>query len=956
MVVPTDIDGKRRKLESDSSSSSIPVRYSRIFSPFRTIGHVSDGTPFAIGTLGQTFYIATVVGRSFQIYDAATLHLLFVSHTQTPVPITSIEAHFQYVFCSYGNKIGVFRRGRLEHEFAIPGTDDDIVKLLVFGNYIVAATTSALHIFEKRSSKSAFATEFYASVPINSLYGTIVDISHLPTQINKVVVATSSTLLVVNVRSTKLIYATDSELFSGITCIEPTPALDVIAVGDDTGRFVVYNVRKNRILQKISTGSNAPVTSISFRTDGTPHAVCSLRSGELFFYDLARKSRVHILRNAHKEAYGGATKAVFLNGQPIVVSTGPDNSLKEFVFDPVLSTTNSAIITPPRHLRSRGGHSAPPTCLLFADNKSHYLQSASQDRSFWTFSLRKDAQSQEMSQKQSREKNGKRVAGVVSQYRDKFPPITMMAQENAREGEWDNIVTAHQEETFARTWDSRNRKVGKYELATIDGGVVKAVAMTQCGNFALIGSSKGGIGVYNVQSGKLRKMYRLHKKAVTGVAVDGMNRKMVSCGLDGIVGFYDFSMSHYLGKLQLDSPITQLVYHRSSDLVALALDDMSIVVIDASTQRIVRQLFGHRNRITALDFSADGRWLVSASLDSTIRTWDLPTGSCIDGIKLDSIATCLKISPQGDYMATAHVNGLGVSLWTNKAQFHPVSTRNIEEESEFANITLPNVSGDGGATILEGAFEENEEPDRTSAVAGYVSPLQLDDSLVTLSHCSTSKFSTLYHLDTIRRRNKPADPVEKPESVPFFMQISGDAVGDRARTAEEGGAANVEQKAEQSESSSRLLSLNDRNSHQFESEFTRLLRTAGQSGEPDYGSFIGFLVDLSPANTDLEVRSLSTVAPFNELVWFLGALKYGFQENRNFELLTAIMAILLRVHGDVIYDLKQKAANKSEENYSEAIRVIEALNACADVSLAENSKVDELVKYCSSVMNLVTTA
>ncbi|KAH3661697.1 hypothetical protein OGAPHI_006547 [Ogataea philodendri] len=894
---------KRQKV--GASGAATKVRKSKIFSPFRIIGHVSNGVPFAVGTLGQTFYIATVVGRSFQIYDAATLHLLFVSSNQTESPIRSITAHFHYIYCSYGNKIGIFRRGKLEKELVAP-TADSINKVEIFGNYLVAVTNSSLFVFEKKDQK--YATEYYGEIKVNSLNGEIVDIVHPPTYVNKVVVATTSHLLIFNVRSSKLVYSSE-EFVDGITCVECAPALDILAVGNGVGSFSIYNLKKGKVLKSVNTGSNSKITSLSFRTDGSPHIASSMVNGDLFFYDLEKKARVHVLRNAHKQVCGGVSKVQFLNGQPILVTTGADNSLKEYVFDPALSS-NSSVVSPPRHLRSRGGHSAPPSCISFADSKSHFLQSASQDRSFWTFSLRKDAQSQEMSQRQSAVKDNKRQAGISSGFKDKFPPITMIAQENAREGEWANIVTAHQDETFARTWDSRNKKVGKHTFDTIDGGIVKAVSITQCGNFALVGSSLGGIGVYNLQSGKIRKNYKLHKKTVTGVAVDGMNRKMVSCGLDGLVGFYDFSQSRYLGKLQLDAPITQMVYHRGSDLVAFALDDLSIVVVDTAAQKIVRQLFGHSNRITAMDFSPDGRWIVSASLDSTIRTWDLPTGGCIDGIMVPNTVTSLKMSPLGDYLATTHVNGVGISLWTNRSQFRPISTKHIEE-TEFATMMLPNVSGENGASVLDGAFVEEEE----AATGTYVSVAQIDKELVTLSLQPRSKFNTIMHLDTIKMRNKPTEAPKKPEAAPFFLQ----------------------QPAEESKTEeSRLMKLDSAVS--FESEFTKLLREGEDAG---YDQFVDYLVAMSPANLDLELRTLQTTEPYTELKRFIKAISHGIKQNTNYELLVAIISVFMKIHADVLYNLEGEVAD--------------VLNEWDELASTTNNKMDDMTKYCSAVINFITT-
>ena len=96
--------------------------------------------------------------------------------------------------------------------------------------------------------------------------------------------------------------------------------------------------------------------------------------------------------------------------------------------------------------------------------------------------------------------------------REKFPEIISISSSYAREGDWENIITAHKDETFARTWDSRNKRVGRHLLNTIDGGIVKSVCVSQCGNFGLVGSSLGGIGSYNLQSGLLRKnMFYINK-------------------------------------------------------------------------------------------------------------------------------------------------------------------------------------------------------------------------------------------------------------------------------------------------------------------------------------------------------------------------------------------------------------------------------------------------------------
>jgi U3 small nucleolar RNA-associated protein 21 len=338
-----------------------------------------------------------------------------------------------------------------------------------------------------------------------------------------------------------------------------------------------------------------------------------------------------------------------------------------------------------------------------------------------------------------------------------------------------------------------------------------------------------------------------------------------------------------------------------------------------------------------LDFSPDGRWIISVALDSTLRTWDLPTGGCIDGVVLPIVATSVKFSPLGDVLATTHVSGNGISLWTNRAQFRPVSTRHVEEE-EFATILLPNASGDGGSTMLDGALDDEDDNDDNFSIAEiYDSVSQIDESLVTLSTGPRSKFNTLLHLDTMREKSKPKESQKKPEKAPFFLQLTGLAVGDRASVAE---GKVVEQQKEAEDEGSKLRKLDANGNHSFESEFTKLLREAGE--QEDYTEFLTYLLGLSPAVLDLEIRSINSFPPLTEMINFIRALNYGLKLNMNFEILETLYTMFFKIHADVIHQYEQ------ETELHDALEEYSQLNA------EMSEKMDALVKYCSGIVNFIS--
>lgn len=86
--------------------------------------------------------------------------------------------------------------------------------------------------------------------------------------------------------------------------------------------------------------------------------------------------------------------------------------------------------------------------------------------------------------------------------------------------------------------------------------------------------------------------------------------------------------------MELDDSISFFSWHIESSFLAIALDNYDISIIDVDTRNIVRKFSGHRGPLTDLTFSPDSRWIVSSAMDSTIRTWDIPSSSMVDILKV----------------------------------------------------------------------------------------------------------------------------------------------------------------------------------------------------------------------------------------------------------------------------------------------------------------------------------
>ena len=527
---------------------------------------------------------------------------------------------------------------------------------------------------------------------------------------------------------------------------------------------------------------------------------------------------------------------------------------------------------------------------------------------------------------------------------------------------WESIVTGHRGDKYARTWFWGRKKAGRWAFETGDSTEVTSVTVTSCGTFAIVGSAGGSISAFNLQSGMQRQRFPMpltpvqakklkltqingnqpskkpsgrdkfgagvgkHKQPVTGLVVDAMNRSLYSCGLDGKLKFWEFHSGLLLDELDWSpmSAITASRYLKQSDLIALSCDDLSIRVIDTETKKLIRELWGCLGQVSDFCFSHDGRWIVAASLDSMIRVWDLPTGHLINAIRLESPCTALAFSDTGEYLATAHADGVGVNIWNNRTLFTHVSTRLINDD-EIIDAVAPTASGEDGQGLIEAAFELDDMPDSTQPNDIINISDQLSSDMETLSLVPKSHWQTLLHLDAIRTRNKPKEPPKPPEKAPFFLP---------SLEASKSAPAVPQEKELQITPSERSRILkSDRIS--TDSPFTVTLRTGTQTR--DYAPFIDHLKSLPPSAADIEIRSLKP----DELVPFVAALRWRLQQRRDYELVQAWMAVFLKIHGETVCD---------------DTMLVEALQAWRAEQAEEGRRLGELVGYCGGVLGFLRSA
>ncbi|KAI8084571.1 Utp21 specific WD40 associated putative domain-containing protein [Halteromyces radiatus] len=860
------IDSKKRRVNKKEKRSN----RSKIYQPFRALGYITNDIPFIVESRGQDYFLTTSVGHNFQTYNLAKMNLLFVGPSMDQA-ITSMAAGGGLTYIACGNTLLSFKRGK-ELNRIVGDSDYTIFQLIVLGSLVAGlCDDNTLKVWDMTKKELHMEIEFGNDFTVSAMI-------HPSTYLNKLLIAsTQGTMQIWNIRNNKMIYQFQS-FGSAISCLVQSPVVDVVAIGLLNGTVLLYNIKVDEKIDAIRQDDR--VTAISFRTDEEQMMATANMHGDVSLWDLKQRRLLHIIKGAHD---GVVSSLSFLHNQPLLVTGGVDNAVKQWLFE-----KENAV---PRVLKLRSGHYSPPSKIRYYGDDGHYILSTGRDQSLRMFSVYRDSQSFELSQGHL-EKKAK--AWDVKMQDLKLPLITDFATSIGKAKEWDNILTSHINDTAGRTWSMKRKAIGKHTLIGKSNTAVKVTEITACGNFGLLGSSSGQIDMFNMQSGAHRKTFgglEGHKKPITGLATDNINRYVISSSVDRTIKIWDFKKATIVHTITLESPIVSIRYLRDNDLLAVVCDDLGIRVIDIETYKVVREFWGHRNRITDLTFTPDGRWLVSSSLDATVRTWDLPTGTLVDIFKVENVVTSLTFSPTGDYLATAHVDNVGIYLWANRTQFTNVSLHSIADDEEVKLLSLPSL-----ATVdSDDEDNEDDESDESDSEAinikdEFTTQEQLTDKMITLSLEPRSKWQNLLNLETIKQRNKPKEAPKAPEQAPFFLPTVAGAKPTFNLESKDQVTTNEENH------DSRRLKFGELVT---ETDFSKLLRI-GHEENKNFTEFVNYTKGLNPSNLDLELRTLTIDSELTCINFVAEAIYFMLETRKNFELAQSWLSVFLAIHGDLI--------------------------------------------------------
>lgn len=729
------------------------VQQSAVLKPTATLGVVTSGPRVSVSRLGSEHFITAPVGQSFHIYDADDLQLQYLSRPLLG-NISSCLSIGEITLVSVGVRILAFHKMVLLA--TLEGHTEDVKLLSNIGDSFLVSSSKSESLVWKLPNLTRHSHAIQDPLKPFAEIKTAYEISsmvHIPTYTNKMLIGgVNGELELWNINTGRKIYEFSSHKKSiGVTCISASPAIDVAGIGYMDGTLQVVNLKSDEVLMTLSQIEHGSVTSLAFRSDYSDGMLVSgTSSGDLVVWDLTKRAIHSFVKNVHSNGVGSLC---FLDTLPLLISSGlSDNAISVHIFDKpdggcrLLKerrgfTTDLAFILP------YGEHDM----IVAGDNgevgRLNLIQA--QQNKVWSQSSLSCQTSGKNSLMPWKFRNLAHLPKVVS--------IGYTGESRMRHFDWPCVVTAHEGLADAYVWSAHQQalvtrmlSVPRKQSTGSKHPIITAVAVSPCGNYAVIGCENGELHRFNLQScyyrGEVGKL-ALSVEKITFLS----SREILVADRSAIHQYRVVPRPELVKTIACVSNIKTFAVH--GFMCAVAHEDGQVSIIDMHSDRKARTIVEMAETdITALCWSRGGRWLAIASNMNKMIIYDVPTACVIDRIEFSCACVGIEFTLNNAQIVTCHAGGKGaIRVWQN-----------------IALLEEPGIVG-------QDAFKIDEEPrqvvERDHVAVKRRRVMADDKGEMTLSIGSRTRWQQILKLDEIKERNKPSKAPEKPKSAPFFLPV-----------------------------------------------------------------------------------------------------------------------------------------------------------------------------------------
>ena len=450
-----------------------------------------------------------------------------------------------------------------------------------------------------------------------------------------------------------------------ITALTTSPSPGVISLGTSSGLILQFSLDSSTVLSAFHQHWGE-VTSLSYRTDGWPHLLSGTKQGHLLTWHLGEWEEGG--RGEEGEVGGGAGRwrrrpgfhsstlwchegevvsACYLHMEPLVVTSGVDNALRMYSVEDAEGQL--------RLLKSRTGHTRHPRFVRWLareDTNKHsdpLLLTGGEGGSMRLWSLRRDEESRELGRRKVAPRSKRQMMveeGGVEQggggggvEREEMPAVTSFAVAmTPRAKDYSNVLSAHAGDAAVRGWSTEMGSVAVLGFVNPMEGLSAAtsVEVSGCGQWGVVGRADGRVEMYAMESGNYRGKFPDQQG-------QGQGRRRQRKG-----------QLHTLDDLLKGEQVVQWGRKQKAE------------VEEKAEPTPPQDGGGHTAAVTGVQMDGMNQWLLTGSLDCTLKVWSVSSRTLAHTLPLSSGVARLLYHRDNDLFAVA-TDGYELRVYDNSS-------------------------------------------------------------------------------------------------------------------------------------------------------------------------------------------------------------------------------------------------------------------------------------------------
>lgn len=209
-------------------------------------------------------------------------------------------------------------------------------------------------------------------------------------------------------------------------------------------------------------------------------------------------------------------------------------------------------------------------------------------------------------------------------------------------------------ESLALNWPSIVLQVPS-ERESDKPPVTTAVAVHPQGKLVATAGDDHVVYLWDLSTGTIVQRLRAHQDWVHTLAFSPHGKALASAGSDRRVIFWDVASAEKLYVFEShDHPVTKIAWSHGGDFIAGTGFEDKLRIYDAHTRALVRELKGPCNDMRVVNYSLDDSLLAAGGRDGVVRIWKASDGQhIVDYHPHRHRIRGLEFSPDGKYIVTA---------------------------------------------------------------------------------------------------------------------------------------------------------------------------------------------------------------------------------------------------------------------------------------------------------------